>query len=34
MTGTIKPKFHHVTLKTTRLQQMVDWYRKLIGHSG
>jgi len=31
MTGMIKPKFHHVTLKTTRLQQMVDWYRKLIG---
>ena len=27
----IKPAFHHVTLKTTRLQEMVDWYRLLIG---
>ncbi len=27
----IKPVFHHVTFKTTRLQEMVDWYRLLIG---
>jgi catechol 2,3-dioxygenase len=23
---TAQPTFHHVTLKTTRLQAMVDWY--------
>ncbi len=23
----IQPKFHHVNLKTTRLQEMIDWYR-------
>ena len=23
----IHPKFHHVNLKTTRLQEMIDWYR-------
>jgi len=27
----IHPKFHHVNLKTTRLQEMVDWYSSLIG---
>lgn len=27
----IKPAFHHVTLKTSRLQEMVDWYRVVIG---
>ena len=27
----IKPAFHHVTLKTSRLQEMVDWYRIVIG---
>jgi catechol-2,3-dioxygenase len=27
----IKPKFHHVNLKTTRLQEMVDWYATLLG---
>jgi catechol 2,3-dioxygenase len=27
----IHPKFHHVNLKTTRLQEMVDWYRTLLG---
>ena len=27
----LKPKLHHVTLKTTRLQEMVDWYKALIG---
>ena len=25
------PKFHHVNLKTTRLQEMVDWYGATIG---
>lgn len=28
---TIKPAFHHVTIKTSRLQEMVDWYKALIG---
>ncbi len=27
----IHPKFHHVNLKTTRLQEMIDWYRTLVG---
>jgi catechol 2,3-dioxygenase len=27
----IKPTLHHVTFKTTRLQEMVDWYRAVIG---
>jgi catechol-2,3-dioxygenase len=27
----IHPKFHHINLKTTRLQEMIDWYRTLIG---
>ncbi len=27
----IKPAFHHVTLKTSRLQAMVDWYRVVVG---
>ena len=26
-----KPKFHHVNLKTTRLQEMIDFYRTLVG---
>ena len=30
-TKVIHPKFHHVNLKTTRLQQMIDWYSALIG---
>jgi catechol 2,3-dioxygenase len=25
------PKFHHVNLKTTRLQEMIDFYRALVG---
>ena len=29
--STIKPKLHHVTFKTTRVQEMVDWYRKVVG---
>ena len=27
----IQPKFHHVNLKTTRLQEMVDWYGTVLG---
>lgn len=27
----VHPKFHHVNLKTTRLQEMVDFYRVLVG---
>ena len=27
----IHPKFHHVNLKTTRLQEMIDWYTTLVG---
>ena len=27
----IHPKFHHVNLKTTRLQAMIDYYRTLVG---
>ena len=27
----IHPKFHHVNLKTTRLQEMIDFYRDLVG---
>jgi catechol 2,3-dioxygenase-like lactoylglutathione lyase family enzyme len=30
-TRVIHPKFHHVNLKTTRLQEMIDFYRALIG---
>ena len=29
--ATIRPKFHHVNLKTTRLQEMIDWYGTLVG---
>jgi 2-polyprenyl-6-methoxyphenol hydroxylase-like FAD-dependent oxidoreductase/catechol 2,3-dioxygenase-like lactoylglutathione lyase family enzyme len=25
------PKFHHANLKTTRLQEMIDWYRTVTG---
>ena len=28
---TIKPVLHHVNLKTSRLQEMVDWYRTVVG---
>jgi catechol-2,3-dioxygenase len=31
MTATIKPTFHHFNLKTTRLQQLVDWYATVVG---
>jgi len=27
----LKPKFHHATLKTTRLQEMIDFYTILVG---
>ena len=27
----IKPRLHHVTLKTSRLQEMVNWYKRLVG---
>jgi catechol 2,3-dioxygenase len=27
----IHPKFHHVNLKTTRLQEMIDFYSELVG---
>ena len=31
MTAVIHPKFHHFNLKTTRLQEMIDWYCTLVG---
>lgn len=30
-TTVIHPRFHHLNLKTTRLQEMVDWYGKVVG---
>ena len=30
-TAALHPKFHHVNLKTTRLQEMIDFYRTLLG---
>jgi catechol 2,3-dioxygenase len=30
-TALIPPAFHHVNLKTTRLQEMADFYRELVG---
>jgi catechol-2,3-dioxygenase len=27
----IHPKFHHANLKTTRLQEMIDWYSTVVG---
>jgi 2-polyprenyl-6-methoxyphenol hydroxylase-like FAD-dependent oxidoreductase/catechol 2,3-dioxygenase-like lactoylglutathione lyase family enzyme len=30
-TAVIHPKFHHFNLKTTRLQEMIDWYGALVG---
>ena len=30
-TAVIRPKFHHVNLKTTRLAEMIDFYRVLVG---
>ena len=31
MPAVIHPKFHHFNLKTTRLQEMIDFYRVLVG---
>ena len=30
-TAVTHPKFHHVNLKTTRLQEMIDWYGEVVG---
>jgi catechol 2,3-dioxygenase len=30
-TTVLHPKFHHFNLKTTRLQEMIDFYRTLVG---
>ena len=30
-TAVSRPKFHHVNLKTTRLQEMIDWYGEVVG---
>ena len=27
----IKPKLHHVTIKTSRLDEMVAWYKAVVG---
>jgi catechol-2,3-dioxygenase len=27
----IRPKIHHINLKTTRLQEMIDWYSEVVG---
>ena len=27
----IRPKLHHVNLKTTRLQELIDWYEQVVG---
>lgn len=29
--GFVKPKLHHVNLKTARLKEMMDWYRRVVG---
>src|SRR6201993_4647169 len=29
--STIRPKFHHFNLKTTRLQELIDWYAAVVG---
>ena len=31
MSDIIRPTFHHVTIKTSRLQEMVEWYKAVIG---
>jgi catechol-2,3-dioxygenase len=31
MSDVIRPTFHHVNLKTTRLQEMLDWYAVVVG---
>ena len=30
-TDVIRPAFHHLNLKTTRLPQMIDWYSTVVG---
>jgi 2-polyprenyl-6-methoxyphenol hydroxylase-like FAD-dependent oxidoreductase/catechol 2,3-dioxygenase-like lactoylglutathione lyase family enzyme len=30
-TAVTHPKFHHANLKTTRLEEMIDWYRTVVG---
>jgi catechol 2,3-dioxygenase len=30
-TPVFHPKFHHANLKTTRLQEMIDWYSTVVG---
>lgn len=30
-TAVIHPTFHHLNLKTTRLQEMIDWYGTVVG---
>lgn len=27
----VRPTLHHVNLKTTRLQEMIDWYATVVG---
>ena len=27
----IRPTFHHFNLKTTRLQELIDWYATVLG---
>src|SRR6201993_4618302 len=27
----VRPAFHHFNLKTTRLQELIDWYRVVVG---
>jgi catechol 2,3-dioxygenase len=29
--STIRPAFHHFNLKTTRLQELIDWYSAVVG---
>ena len=29
--GPPRPGFHHVTLKTTRKEEMIEWYRLVVG---
>ena len=31
MDSPIRPTFHHVNLKTTRLQELIDWYTAVVG---
>jgi catechol 2,3-dioxygenase-like lactoylglutathione lyase family enzyme len=27
----VRPSFHHVTMKTSRLDEMIEWYRLVVG---